>query len=179
MAIHNETIHEQIQELAAIDPLTGIYNRRFGLTRLKDEMTRSYRNSSPLGVAMMDIDHFKHLNDNYGHLAGDKALVSCAKTVKNLLREGDFVLRYGGEEFLIVLPGASMKDTFELVEKIRRVIEENIINYGEFKIRFTASMGVASIPENKLLGEDELISRVDEALYIAKESGRNRVIQVR
>lgn len=175
MALHNATIHEQIQELAAIDPLTGIYNRRFGLARLKDEMSRSYRNNSPLGVAMMDLDHFKRVNDNYGHLAGDKVLVSCAKIAKNMLREGDIILRYGGEEFLIILPGASAKDAFELTEKIRRVMEENVVHYGEFEIRTTTSIGITSIPENKILGQDELLSSVDEALYIAKESGRNRV----
>lgn len=179
MAIHNAIIHEQIKELAAIDPLTGIYNRRYGLARLKEEQARSFKNNSPLGIAMMDLDHFKRINDNYGHLAGDKVLVTCIRIVKNMLREGDFVLRYGGEEFLIVLPGASLRDTFELIDKIRRVIEASIVQYIEFEIRITASMGFASIPETGILEQDDLLARIDEALYIAKETGRNRVVPVK
>ncbi len=179
MAIHNATIHEQIQELAAIDPLTGIYNRRFGLSRLKDEISRSCKNNSPLGIAMMDLDHFKRINDNYGHLAGDKVLVTCSKIAKNLLREGDFILRYGGEEFLLILPGASIKDTHALTEKIRRIMGETIIHYGEFEIRVTPSIGIASIPENEIFDQDALLSKVDEALYVAKESGRNRIVAVK
>lgn len=129
----------------------------------------------PLGVGILDLDHFKKINDNYGHLAGDKVLASCTKIIKNLLRDGDIVLRYGGEEFLIVLPGASMKDTAFIAEKIRRVIEDNQIYYGEFKISVTCSMGITSIPEGNFLSAEELLKKIDEALYFSKSNVRNTV----
>ncbi len=179
LALHNAIIHEQIQELAAIDPLTGIFNRRFGLGRLKEEYSRSIRANSPLGIAMLDLDHFKKVNDNYGHLAGDKVLVNCSKLMKNLLRDGDVLMRYGGEEFLMLLPGASMKDTMELADKIRRVIEDNHVPYGDFEIKITCSMGIGSIPECSVLSEDDLLYKVDKALYLSKENGRNQITKVK
>lgn len=179
LALHNAIIHEQIRELAAVDPLTGVFNRRFGLSRFKDEFSRSIRTNSPLGVALLDLDHFKKVNDNYGHLAGDKVLVSCAKLIKNALRDGDVLLRYGGEEFLLVLPGASLNDTLIISEKVRRIIEESQVIYGDFKIKITCSMGFASIPEANILSEEVLLSRVDDALYQSKNNGRNQISQAK
>lgn len=179
LALHNAIIHEQIQELAAVDPLTGIFNRRFGITRLKDEFARSIRTNSPLGVVMLDLDHFKKINDNFGHLAGDKVLVSSAKIIKNSLRDGDVLLRYGGEEFLLVLPGASLNDTQFITEKIRRIIEDSEVIYGDLRIKVTCSMGMTSIPEFTVFSEEVLISKVDEALYFSKNNGRNQVTQAK
>lgn len=179
LALHNAIIHEQIQELAAIDPLTGIFNRRFGITRFKDEFARSIRTNSPLGVVMMDLDHFKKINDNFGHLAGDKVLVSCTKIIKNSLREGDVLLRYGGEEFLLVLPGASLNDTLNITEKIRRIVAESQVIYGDLRIKVTCSMGMTSIPEFAVFSEEALIAKVDEALYQSKNNGRNQVTQAK
>ena len=110
LALKNAISHNQLQRLAAIDPLTNILNRRFGYDRLKDELTRAIKNQLPLGILLFDIDHFKKINDTYGHIIGDKVLINLSKAVKTVLREGDIFYRYGGEEFIVVLPGASKKD---------------------------------------------------------------------
>lgn len=178
LALNNAIIHEQIRDLAAVDPLTGAFNRRFGADRLGEELSRSNRSRIPLGVMMMDLDHFKSVNDTYGHLAGDKVLVNISKTIRNLLRDGDILIRYGGEEFLILMPGASLKDTREAAEKLRHTIEDMLIKYGEFSIHVTASFGIGSIPEIDLEKESELVAAIDEALYISKKSGRNKVTAV-
>lgn len=174
LALHNSEIHEQIQRLAAIDPLTNLFNRRFGMTRLKDEYARSIRTNIPLGIIILDLDNFKKVNDNYGHLGGDKVLVTTAKLIKKNAREGDIVIRYGGEEFLMILPGASLENTYNLAEKIRRNIEDSVISYGDFKIKVTSSFGITSIPEKDYSDEVEVLSAVDEALYLSKENGRNQ-----
>ncbi|WKY47288.1 GGDEF domain-containing protein [Eubacteriaceae bacterium ES3] len=173
LALHNAIIHEQVQKLAAIDPLTGVLNRRFGMDRLREEYARSARTNIPMGIMMLDLDHFKRINDQYGHLAGDRVLVTFTKQLKELLREGDNLMRYGGEEFIIVLPGASQKDTELIAEKIRRVVNELKVSYGEFQIMVTCSIGYTSIPECQVNSFERLIKKIDEALYFAKESGRN------
>ena len=109
LALNNAMAHDDLQRLAALDPLTGIYNRRFGLSRLREEFGRAVRNHTLLGVLMFDIDHFKKVNDTYGHLAGDRVLKSICDIARSSLREGDILFRYGGEEFVAVLPAASSK----------------------------------------------------------------------
>lgn len=175
VALHSAMIHEQVQKLAAIDPLTGVLNRRFGIARLHDEYSRTIRTNIPMGIMMLDLDHFKWVNDQYGHLAGDRVLVTITKIIKELLREGDNILRYGGEEFMIILPGASEKDTFVLADKIRRVVEASHVTYGGFEIAVTCSIGFASFPECPVSSQEVLIKKVDEALYFAKENGRNQI----
>lgn len=174
LALHNAIIHEQMQRLAAIDPLTGLLNRRYGMTRLREEYSKAVRSEGSLGVVMFDIDHFKKVNDTYGHLAGDRVLIRISRLVKPILREGDVLMRYGGEEFCAILPGASTEDCLKMAERIRFAIQESKVNYSEFEIKVTLSLGVTSYPENDVEDEQELLSAADEALYISKESGRNK-----
>ncbi len=175
LALHNSIIHEQIQKLAAIDPLTSIYNRRFGLTRLTEEISRCERSNTPMGLLMVDLDHFKNINDTYGHLAGDKVLVNVARIIRSAVREGDIVLRYGGEEFMVVLPGADDENTLQIAENIRHIVEKTVINYNTYQISLTCSLGYSAITENSFKSQDSLINSVDKALYISKANGRNMV----
>jgi diguanylate cyclase (GGDEF)-like protein len=174
LAMHNAVIHEQMQKLAAIDPLTGLLNRRYGMIRLKEEYSKAVRSENALGVVMFDIDHFKKVNDTYGHLAGDRVLVHIARLVKPILREGDVLMRYGGEEFCAILPGASVEDSMKMAERIRFAVQESRVNYTEFEIKVTLSLGITSYPENNVDNEQLLLATADEALYISKESGRNK-----
>ncbi len=174
LALHNAIVHDQMQKLAALDPLTGILNRRFGMVRLREEYSRSVRANIPLGIIMIDIDHFKNVNDTFGHLAGDKIIVRITKIIRRLLRDGDVFMRYGGEEFCLALPGASKEDTYKVAEKIRRIIAENNIDFKDMQINITLSLGISSSPENEIANEQELLSAADEALYISKENGRNQ-----
>jgi len=174
LALHNAIIHEQMQKLATIDSLTGLINRRYGLVRLKEEFSRAVRSENSLGAIMFDIDHFKKINDTYGHISGDRVLAHIARLVKSILREGDVVLRYGGEEFCAVLPGASADDSFKTAERIRFAVQESEVLYSGYNIKVTLSLGVASYPEDNIQNELELIKFADEALYISKETGRNK-----
>ena len=176
MALKNALAHEQLARLAAKDPLTNLYNRRYGLKRLKEEYSRSLRNDIPLGIAMIDIDHFKKVNDTYGHLVGDKVLCEMTDAMHNTLREGDIAIRYGGEEFLVLLPGAAEKDCIILAERIRRVLEELIIVHTKQHIKITVSIGITSFPQCIISSIEDLIGYADKALYTAKQNGRNRVV---
>jgi two-component system cell cycle response regulator len=174
LAMHNAIIHEQMQRLAAIDPLTGLLNRRYGMIRLREEYSKAVRSEGSLGVVMFDIDFFKKVNDTYSHLAGDRVLVHISRLVRPILREGDVLMRYGGEEFCAILPGASAEDSLKMAERIRFAVQESKITYSEFEIKITLSLGISSYPENDIKHEQELLTAADEALYISKESGRNR-----
>lgn len=176
LALNNALTHDRLQKLAALDPLTGVYNRRFGMARLREEFSRAVRATAPLGVLMFDIDHFKKVNDTYGHLAGDRVLVKAAKTTGAALRQGDILMRYGGEEFLVILPGASKEDSRAVGEKMRRMVEETSVADGDQVIRITISIGATSYPELEVTGEQDLVKRADEVLYKAKETGRNKVL---
>lgn len=178
LALNNALTYDRLQRLAALDPLTGVYNRRFGMARLSEEFSRVVRTSGPLGVMIFDIDHFKKVNDTYGHLAGDRVLIQVAKTARAALREGDILMRYGGEEFLIILPAASKENSRAVGERLRRMVEETSVTDGEQVIRVTISIGVTSYPELDAAGEQDLVKRADESLYSAKETGRNRVIAI-
>lgn len=173
LAFRNAITHDQLQRLAANDPLTGIFNRRFGLTRLKDEFNRAVRNSLPIGVLIFDIDHFKRINDTYGHLVGDKVLVKLTQTAKLAMREGDIFLRYGGEEFLIILPGASHDDVNQISERLRHLVEDTEISHNSQVIKITVSIGGTSYPEHEVPDMNALINCADKLLYQAKEAGRN------
>jgi len=174
LALHNAIIHEQMHKLAAIDPLTGLLNRRYGMIRLREEYSKAVRSEGSLGVMMLDIDHFKKVNDTYGHLAGDRVLIYLSRLIKPLLREGDIIMRYGGEEFCAILPGASAEDTLKMAERIRFAVQESKVTYAEFEIKVTLSLGIVSYPETAIAHEQELLAASDEALYISKESGRNK-----
>lgn len=176
LALKNAITHDQLQKLAANDPLTGVLNRRFGLLRLQEEFSRAIRTSQPLALLIIDIDHFKNVNDTYGHLVGDKVLVQMTQTAKSALREGDIFLRYGGEEFAVVLPGASPTDAQKIAERIRRYIEEASFTYNVQTIKITVSIGGTSFPSNNLDSFQQLLEVADKNLYQAKENGRNLVV---
>ncbi len=176
IALHNAIEHEQLQKIAAIDPLTGVYNRRFGMTRLSEEYARAVRKDFHLGILMVDIDHFKKINDTYGHLAGDRILKSLAGRVRQGMREGDILVRYGGEEFMLILPGASRDDAFNIADRIRHLVKDSQMQYGSYQISMTISIGCVSYPETSADNGQALIAKADEALYRAKNAGRDKVI---
>jgi diguanylate cyclase (GGDEF)-like protein len=176
LALHNAMLFDRLERLAALDSLTGIYNRRFGMTRLHEEFGRALRMNSPIGILMMDLDHFKQVNDTYGHLTGDRVLIQLARVARSVLREGDILIRYGGEEFMAILPGASCQDVLNVGERLCRKVSETRIEEGNGSIQLTISMGGISFPEFDIANETELVNRADQALYLAKESGRNCVV---
>lgn len=176
LAFRNAMTHDQMQKLAAIDGLTGVYNRRFGGIRLQEEYGRAIRVNSPISLVMFDIDHFKKVNDTYGHLVGDRILINIAKLATSALREGDVLLRYGGEEFLCVLPGANQQDARQIAERIRVMVMDSVERNGEQEIKVTVSLGTATVPHSDIDNFEEFIKLADSAMYTAKETGRNRVI---
>jgi len=123
---------------------------------------------------MADLDYFKKINDTFGHLAGDEALKHFVKIIKRNLRKSDYVFRIGGEEFLILLPNTELKDAVEIVERIRKNLEENLLHYDGKEIKLTASFGLVEVDKNKYI--NEIIKEADEKLYKAKELGRNKVV---
>jgi len=173
LAFRNAITYNQLQRLAANDPLTGIYNRRFGIQRLKEELSRSIRYNMPIGLVMFDIDHFKNINDNYGHVIGDKVLINLTETIKSTLREGDIFFRYGGEEFVVVLPGASIKDVMKTSEIMRHTIEDMVTKHNAQNLKITISLGGTSFPEHDEDNADDMLKYVDNKMYQAKDSGRN------
>ncbi len=178
VALNNALSHERLQRVAAIDPLTGLYNRRFGLERLSQEFSRSVRSNEPLSIALFDIDHFKSVNDTYGHQVGDSVLKLIAENVKTVLREGDTLMRYGGEEFLAVLPAAGEADLRAVGERMRRIVESSVIFESGTEVRVTISIGGVSFPNAGVDDLDDLIRKADAAMYSAKKAGRNRLTLV-
>ena len=160
------------------DPLTGLYNRRFLEKRMEQEISRSLRQDLALTVVLLDLDNFKHYNDLCGHLAGDKALKRTARILQHSAREMDIVTRYGGEEFCILLPGTSKKESLLVAERIRHAIEKESFPREQSlpSGRLTASMGIATFPADGNTPR-ALINAADIALYRAKTEGRNRTIQ--
>jgi diguanylate cyclase (GGDEF)-like protein len=174
VALHNGLSHENLQQVAARDALTGVYNRRFGLERLAEEFQRAVHGNEPLGLLLFDIDHFKAINDTHGHQVGDRVLVTVAERARAALREGDVLVRFGGEEFLAVLPGAGAADIAELAERIRAAVGESTAAGGPAAP--TVSVGAVSFPYCDAEDVDDLIRTADAAMYLAKSSGRNRVV---
>ncbi len=160
---------------ATHDPLTGLYNRTILNEELEDEIGRAKRYSRSLSLMMIDIDHFKLINDNYGHQVGDKVLIELAKIFKKIIRRADSAGRFGGEEFLLVLPELNNQQAHVLAERLRKQVESFSTRVGEKTINSTVSIGIATYPEH---GEevDPLIKACDDAMYKAKEKGRNQVV---
>ena len=175
VALNNALSHERFQRLAAVDPLTGAYNRRFGLARLHEEWARSVRSETPLGLIGFDLDHFKAVNDTYGHLAGDRVLRDATSAARLVIREGDVLVRTGGEEFLVVLPGAGPDDVTAVAERIRRSVGAVAVPSGNSVVSVTVSLGAASVPSTPADTPDDLVALVDEALYASKAAGRDRL----
>jgi len=178
LALNNAKLYQRTQELAVTDGLTGLYVQSYFKERLSEEMLRSYVHKLPLSVAILDIDFFKQVNDTYGHAAGDVVLTQIADFLRHRLRETDFVSRYGGEEFGVVMPQTDCAEAFRVIEEIRKNIETEkfflpIESFHPVQVKVTVSSGLANLGENRVSGE-EFLKNADEALYAAKNSGRNR-----
>jgi diguanylate cyclase (GGDEF)-like protein len=163
---------------ATTDSLTGLANREFALRQLEAEIAYCRRHRADVAVVMMDVDHFKEINDRYGHPAGDMLLTELATRLHESCRLEDVVARFGGEEFLLILRGNSVADAVPLAERIRRAVEETVVLGGGGAVQVTASFGVAALSEHVDGDVDALIQRADARLYAAKRGGRNRVVAV-
>ncbi|VAX06848.1 diguanylate cyclase (GGDEF domain) [hydrothermal vent metagenome] len=171
--LRNALLYTSALRSAHIDPLTGINNRAGMNAAIKREISLGHRHNTPMSVMMLDIDHFKRINDNYGHASGDAVLQTVAKCIKDSIRGSDAVFRFGGEEFLIVLSSTEMKGAIILAERIRQQVEQ--LSFGTQKgLKATASIGVTSLSSKDSI--TTLFERVDNALYSAKHDGRNRVV---
>ncbi|RMH39468.1 MAG: GGDEF domain-containing protein [Deltaproteobacteria bacterium] len=167
--------HEEIYRLTTIDGLTQVYNKRYFLETLEREIGRAERYRRDLSLIIFDIDHFKKINDTYGHLAGDHVLKHLALVIRSRIRREDILSRYGGEEFAIILPEIDRHNATQFAEKIRRLIEKAVFRFEETEIPVTISIGVASwSPE--YADASEFIKAADDKLYEAKMQGRNRVM---
>jgi diguanylate cyclase (GGDEF)-like protein len=169
-----EELRAQLQEQAIRDPLTNVYNRRYMAEFLDQEIARAARENYPVSVAIMDMDNFKQFNDNYGHKCGDVVLQAFANFLVEHTRRSDVVCRYGGEEFVILMPNASLEMSYARVEAWRQDFCESAIPFEDLRFSATFSAGVATFPDHGLGGE-EILQAADKALYQSKNSGRNRV----
>jgi two-component system, cell cycle response regulator len=170
-----EQLISSVNERAVRDELTGLYNRRYINERLPIDLNYSKLNDSPLSIIMADIDFFKKVNDKYGHLAGDKILKEFSDVILNSIRSSDWASRFGGEEFLIVLNGANLEKAYDIAEEIRIKIENTAYKFEDFSINITSSFGVYCTHDYDIK-ISELFSKVDDNLYEAKFSGRNRTV---
>ncbi|NLV24319.1 MAG: diguanylate cyclase [Deltaproteobacteria bacterium] len=164
---------EQQKKLAYTDPLTGIANRRAILDRLESEMARARRDQVSLWIAILDIDHFKRINDNFGHLAGDRVLQECVERISRSIRKYDCFGRYGGEEFLLIFPAVESGAEMQTLERIRKTMADREMNVEDNSIHITVSLGAVKWNGSDTM--DEMILKADDALYRAKQNGRNRV----
>jgi diguanylate cyclase (GGDEF)-like protein len=169
-------VQEQLREQATRDALTGCWNRASILEILERELHRSRREQRPLGVAMIDLDHFKEINDTGGHAAGDHVLRRVVDCMTNSMRNYDAVGRYGGEEFLLVLPGCDEKNLRRQAERMRNALQELESVWEGERLTVTASFGLSHADPGATLSPMDLITAADEALYEAKRTGRNRVV---
>jgi diguanylate cyclase (GGDEF)-like protein len=173
-----EEMNKELQKKNTLDDLTGLYNRRFYDQKIIAEYRRSRRNLTPLSLVVIDIDHFKKVNDKYGHLAGDECLVVVSTCIKKCLRRSaDISCRYGGEEFCLILPETDSKGALALAEELRESIANCQINYNNTIIKLTISCGISTYLQQKNVQLEHLFLAADNALYQAKNNGRNQVKQ--
>jgi diguanylate cyclase (GGDEF)-like protein len=169
------TLVEESRWMATTDALTGLLNRRAFLDSTSREVARSKRYGDKLSVVLLDVDHFKQINDRRGHAAGDMVLSALGKLLLHALRTCDIVARWGGEEFVLVLPSTALEGAEEVAERVRALLEDAEIRDGNGdKIPVTASFGVAMYALGETL--EQVIDRADRAMYLAKSGGRNRVV---
>ncbi len=168
-------MREELKRQALFDPVTRTLNRRGGFVALRREVQRSSRHKTSIAVVLADLDEFKAINDEYGHLAGDEVLREAAGRMGQVIRPYDVISRYGGEEFLIVLPGCNEDFAVKIIERCRERLAAEPVKFEDYKIPLTASFGVCSSPPRDGLLPEDLVAAADAALYRAKRSGRNRV----
>jgi diguanylate cyclase (GGDEF)-like protein len=168
-------LYEQIEQLAIKDGLTNLYLKRYFLDRMSEEIARQLRHKTQLSFLMIDLDKFKEYNDRFGHVAGDIVLKTMGFILTDFFKSpGDLVCRYGGEEFSVLLPDCSKLKALELAEQLRGRIEKQPILLRRQKTHITISAGIATFPKDAQ-SKEELISKADQALYKAKQSGRNSI----
>lgn len=167
---------ERLRYQATHDSLTGLLNRPAIIDALKNELERASRQDSALTLIMADIDHFKEINDSHGHAVGDAVLAEAARRMRAAIRAYDTVGRYGGEEFLFIMPGCGAADASIQTDRLRQAITESPIELPRLSVSFTISMGCVTQEDGMLKDVDELIQEADSALYQAKSLGRNRVV---
>jgi len=172
-----EDANRKLKKLSITDGLTELFNHRHVHELLHEEWERSRRSGDPIAVAMLDLDRFKQINDTYGHPTGDVILFETARIIRDTAREIDMIGRYGGEEFIAILPGTSEEAAVQFAERVRQAVEEHTFRDDATEVRMTMSAGVASHPEFNVENPDQLLKRADEALYAAKTGGRNRVVR--
>jgi diguanylate cyclase (GGDEF)-like protein len=166
--------NELLREMSITDPLTKLRNRRYLMEVLEQEIQRSARTRSPLSVIILDIDHFKKVNDTYGHQLGDEVLAVVGSLVGQTLRTYDVAARYGGEEFFLVLPDTPLREARAVAERIRRDVEMLSFTDRLRSLHVTVSLGVAVFPSERATSQEALFREADKALYRAKQGGRNR-----
>jgi diguanylate cyclase (GGDEF)-like protein len=176
LALELQAANEKLRELATRDGLTGLYNHRHFQESLEKEINRTLRTQTPLSLALLDIDHFKKVNDQYGHQVGDVVLQRIATTLQETVRESDLLARYGGEEFAVILPETELKGGAMLAERLRRAVEAEEISANEATIQITISLGVTTYdPSAGNKGMAAFINAADKGLYHSKETGRNKI----
>jgi two-component system chemotaxis response regulator CheY len=169
-------LERRIKELANTDPLTGMLNRRAFMERMAQEMSRARREAKPLSLVLTDIDHFKRVNDTYGHQAGDRVLLRLARAVSDAVRTEDVVARYGGEEFVVILRNIDVAGAVILAERLRQLVEQLEVEHEGRRLRVTASFGCACLDCCVERTGQTLIATADMRLFEAKRAGRNRVV---
>ena len=169
--------NQRLRHMSQTDALTGLDNRRHIETRIEEMFEHAKRLGEPFSCVMVDLDKFKSVNDEYGHQAGDAVLRQLAKILKHEVREIDHAGRYGGEEFILLLTGTVLDAAVTFAERVRKAIESHTFTFDNGAIQRTASFGVAAWPHPKITSCDGLVRAADDALYVAKETGRNRVIR--
>jgi diguanylate cyclase (GGDEF)-like protein len=175
VAIENARLYEKAKERSLLDSLTGLWNHEEIVRILEQELDRAKRGGISVGVIMIDLDHFKGINDTYGHLTGDAVLRKIAEKLRSSLRSYEIVGRYGGEEFLLVLPGCDLRVAGEIAERIRKKIAADAIDTPAGHIVVTISLGVAVSSPERQSTAPFLVNAADLALYRAKKNGRNRM----
>jgi diguanylate cyclase (GGDEF)-like protein len=173
--MHVEGLNRKLEIISRVDGLTTLYNRRYWQERFEREFKLCHRNKSTLSLIILDIDHFKTINDRFGHVVGDEVIRNIADIIRGAIRETDIAGRYGGEEFVVLLPDTSCENAVIVAERIRQTVLDTVVKYREHELRYTCSLGVAAkIPA--YTKPQMWIEAADTALYAAKESGRNKVM---
>lgn len=165
---------ERLELISKTDPLTGLYNRRCIMEKLENEFINYKKNKKKFSLIIADIDYFKKINDSFGHDCGDQVLKIVAENLQNVIQKQGFVSRWGGEEFLMLLPETQIQNAFILADKIRKIIKKEIIEYNGIKVSITLTLGVTVNKDYEMI--DDTIKRADDALYKGKGQGRNRVV---
>ncbi len=169
------TRKRQLEDQSFTDPLTGVYNHRYLQQRMQEEFKRAQRYNDPLSCIMVDLDHFKQVNEEHGNDYGDFVLKELCEILKRCVREHDIVTRYGSDEFLIILPRTHFTGSLTVADRIWKSITENPFDSKKISMRLSASIGISFYPNKNVSGPEQLIAHADEALYKAKRDGRNKI----